>query len=272
MQGGALAAHPGWEVCEVPTLATRAAAYTRTGILRRFLDQLADAVPSRIDNAYAEGRLGLKGGDVRAFLQSVRVLGFADPYGLPTERAKRSRAVSQRPAVLRESLQQAYPELVRRWDRQRGMSREEIEDFFKVEYGLSASSASPAAKLFADLIHESARDGGRGVPAPVGLEPLERNDAAPEVDFSSPPRSDERRSEPAASAYTPPSDPLPEPTATPIPAHTDARVAALDAVRSAVHIQIDAQWDVERINLVFDRMDRLMDRILTSAPRSNSRG
>lgn len=256
----------------MPTLATRAAAYTRTGILRRFLDQLADSVPTRIDNAYAESRLGLKGGDVRAFLQSVRVLGFADPYGLPTERAKRSRAVSQRPAVLRESLQQAYPELVRRWDRQRGMTREEIEDFFKVDYGLSASSAAPAAKLFADLIHESARDGGRSGSAAVGMEEFEPDTRKPEPDFEVPPRSDERRSEPVSSAYVPPTAPAAEPTATPaqapMPAGTpaDARVAALDTVRSAMHIQIDAQWDVERINLVFDRMDRLMDRILTASP------
>ena len=256
----------------MPTLATRAAAYTRTGILRRFLDQLADAVPSRIDNAYAENRLGLKGGDVRAFLQSVRVLGFADPYGLPTERAKRSRAVSQRPTILREALQQAYPELVRRWDRQRGMSREEIEDFFKVEYGLSASSASPAAKLFADLIHESTRESSRGVPAPVGMEPPDLNDAPPEIDFPLPPRSDERRSEPAGSAYVPPADVAPEPPPTPSPAPTDARMAALETVRSAMRIQIDAQWDEERINLVFDRMERLVNRILTSSAGSNGRG
>src|SRR5437773_1718606 len=73
----------------MPTLPTRAAAYTRTGILKRFLEQLSAADPGRVDNAYAELRLGLRGGDVRAFLQSLRVLGLTDPYGQTTERARR---------------------------------------------------------------------------------------------------------------------------------------------------------------------------------------
>ena len=76
----------------MPTLPARAAAYTRTGIVRRFLDHLADAPPPRVDNAFAEMRLGLKGGDVRAFLQSLRVFGLIDPYGALTDRAKRTRA------------------------------------------------------------------------------------------------------------------------------------------------------------------------------------
>src|SRR5688500_3427591 len=65
---------------EMPTLSPRAAAYTRTGILRRFLDQRGESIPPRVDNGYAQERLQLKGGDVRAFLQSVRVLGLVDPY------------------------------------------------------------------------------------------------------------------------------------------------------------------------------------------------
>src|SRR5688500_11810724 len=66
-------------------LPARAAAYTRTGILQRFLDETAASVPARVDNDYAETRLGLKGGDVRAFLQSLRVLGLVDPYGSVTD-------------------------------------------------------------------------------------------------------------------------------------------------------------------------------------------
>src|SRR5437879_137664 len=64
---------------DMPTLPTRAAAYTRTGILKRFLEELSHTDPGRVDNAFAESRMGLKGGDVRAFLQSLRVLGLIDP-------------------------------------------------------------------------------------------------------------------------------------------------------------------------------------------------
>src|SRR5688572_6297320 len=113
----------------MPTLPLRAAAYTRTGILNRFLDLLSESQPSRVDASYAESRLGLKGGDVRAFLQSVRVLGLIDPYGAVTERGRRTRALSQRPAALREALDEAYPELIERWHKRGGMHRKEVEDF-----------------------------------------------------------------------------------------------------------------------------------------------
>jgi hypothetical protein len=216
-------------------LSPRAAAYTRTGILRRFLDQLGESIPPRVDNAYAQERLGLKGGDVRAFLQSLRVLGLVDPYGGVTDVARRTRALTQRAAVIQESLQQAYPELVQRWENRGGMPREEVEDFFKVEYGLSASSAGPAAKLFCDLKREYA-------PRP----PSSANGASePETPLSAP---------------LPQSTPMSSPPAPAPPG--DVRVAAFDAVKSAIHIEINGDWETEKIELVFNRMERLVDRIL----------
>lgn len=231
----------------MPTLPARAAAYTRTGILKRFVEQISASVPARIDNAYAESRLGLKGGDVRAFLQSLRVLGLVDPYGSVTDRARRMRAAAQRPAAMREALQEAYPELVHRWELFGGMGREEIEDFFKVEYGLSTSSAGPAAKLFSDLMREYA-------PAQTARAyasfPSQRNEA---------PRAAPERSAPAD--YV---EQAAEPeTRRPAPAPAvDVRAAALEAVRSSIKVEINAEWDERRIELVFDRMERLVDRIL----------
>lgn len=226
----------------MPTLPSRAAAYTRTGILKRFLDDLSESPPARVDNRYAETHLGLKGGDVRAFLQSARVLGLIDPYGSLTERGRRTRAVSLRSATIREALQDAYPELVLRWNASANMGRGEVEDFFKVDYGLSATSAGPAAKLFVDLMREAegpdrvdATSGRRGgaVTTAASMAPLHR--AAP--------------SHPPAAA---------------VPA-SDVRLAALDAIKSSIRIDINSEWDQERIGLVFDRMERLVDRILERA-------
>ena len=211
----------------MPTLAARAAAYTRTGILYRFLDELWAAVPSRVDNDYAERVLGLKGGDIRAFLQSLRVLGLIDPYGQVTEAGRRSRASTQRGDVLREALSAAYPELDQQWNRQGGMPREEVEDFFKVEYGLSNSTAGPAAKLYCDL----KRQFGRGTGEPESTKPHQ-----------------------AARPITP--SPLP---AAPI---QDVRLAALDAVKSSLRVEINENWDPERIELVFDRMERLVEMVV----------
>lgn len=212
------------------TLAARAAAYTRTGILYRFLDELADAVPQRVDNEYAEHRLGLKGGDIRAFLQSLRVLGLIDPYGGVTEAGRRTRSVTQRPAVIREALASAYPELHERWTTEGGMPRDAVEDFFKIEYGLSNSTAGPAAKLFCDLQREF------GHPAPSPEAP-----AAPSSP-SVPPRAEER----------------PAPSRAAEPAVQDVRVAALDAVKNSLRVEINENWDPEKIELVFDRMERLV--------------
>jgi hypothetical protein len=227
----------------MPTLPQRAAAYTRTSIFRRFLSQLSDALPQRVDNRYAETRLGLKGGDVRAFLQSLRVLGFVDPYGNLTERARRSRAATQRPVVIREALTDAYPELLYRWEGRGGMSRQELEDFFKVEYGLSTSSAGPAAKLFEDLMNEYVRQAPReAAPLPLDVDPDPEPAARP---F--------RAAEVA---------PEPPPALVREPGASDVRVAALDAMKSSLKIEITADWDPEKIDLVFNRMEHLMDRIL----------
>jgi hypothetical protein len=302
-------AGPTFEVeIPMPTLPARAAAYTRTGVLRKFVDLLSQADPGRVDAAYAEQRLGLKGGDVRAFLQSLRVLGLIDPYGETTDRARRMRAVSQRAAAMREALTAAYPELVEEWDSRGGMARQALEDFFKVQYGLSNSSAGPAAKLFEDLMREYGQKGSggasevrgavsraperasfsgrareseytpdqealpgyeaRGAGSPLRAEPpvetSPRSGTAREGSF--PGRSaamsyyeDEEAAPSPRSRRSPPE--TVSPTAA-MPLSGDVRLAALEAVRSALRIDINAEWDERRINLVFDRMERLVARIL----------
>lgn len=157
----------------MPAAPTRAAAYTRTRILARFIELLTQTDPGRVDRAYVEQRLHLKGGDVRAFLQSLRVLGLTDTYGRTTDRARRVRGPSQRAAALSEGLRDAYPELVARWARQGSMARDAVEEFFRVEYGLSASTAGPASKLFTDLM----RDYGDDTQASVGGESRQVGDA-----------------------------------------------------------------------------------------------
>lgn len=215
----------------MPTLPARAAAYTRTGILERFLDGLADSEPARVDSDYAERALRLKGGDIRAFLQSLRVLGLIDPYGQVTEAGRRTRALSQRAEVLRDALKRAYPELDQQWNARGGMPRDEVEDFFKVEYGLSTSTAGPAAKLYCDLKRHYGRLAAETLPEAVAEN---RPAAAPSL--------------PTAEA------PLPA-AAPPV---QDVRLAALDAVKSALRVEINENWDPERIELVFDRMERLV--------------
>jgi hypothetical protein len=232
----------------MPTLPVRAAAYTRTGILRRFLELLADAPPARVDAAFAENRMGLKGGDVRAFLQCLRVLGLVDPYGALTDRARRTRAQTLRAAAMREALQEAYPELWQRWAAREGMPREEVEDFFKLDYGLSTSTAGPAAKLFTDLMREF---GQAPAAAPAESDARVRG-AKPARSWGGDPPAPKS----PALASPPPAQPTDEPPP------RDVRVAALEAVKSSLHIDINADWDSAKIDLVFDRMERLVDRIL----------
>lgn len=255
----------------MPQLPERAAAYTRTGILKRFLDALSESLPSRIDSAYAESRLGLKGGDVRAFLQSLRVLGLVDPYGHLTERARRTRSVAQRPAAICEGLQEAYPDLVAQWSRRGGLTREELEGEFKVHYGLSSSSAGPAAKLFSDLM----RDYGHAAPSRTSAPSGAAEPRPADPGWSSAAAADPGAGRPHAvsapggmTSGTLPSPSIPSVPSSPAPpgppvAGTDVRLAALDAIKSSLRIDINAEWDEDRIQLVFDRMERLMGRILS---------
>lgn len=262
----------------MPTLPVRAAAYTRTRILQKFLELLSDATPARVDNGFVEGRLGLKGGDVRAFLQSLRVLGLIDPYGGLTERARRTRAQTQRAAAMREALKEAYPELVQVWQSRGEMPREEVEDFFKLDYGLSTSTAGPAAKLFCDLMREYGGQGpaegsGYRVPGSAGVGsgarelPRERGIAGalepaplPRREEWAEPLDEElpslRRSLPLSST-----EETRRPSPTP-PISPDVRLAALEAIKSSLRIDINADWEPEKIQLVFDRMERLVQRIL----------
>jgi hypothetical protein len=239
----------------MPTLTAHAAAYTRTGILTSFLSELSDSLPARVDKTYAETRMKLRGGDVRAFLQSLRVLGLIDPFGSITDRARRTRALAQRSEAMQEGLREAYPELLELWDRRGGMPRQAVEDFFKVQYELSASSAGPAAKLFCDLMHEygstlSPAETGAALPTtPVrtNREFLPKTEAAP---------SAASRNSPIA------------PAAIPDPSQTDLRLAALETLKSVVKINIDSGWDDARIQATLDRFEQMMQRILQLNPDS----
>jgi hypothetical protein len=244
----------------MPRPPQRAAAYTRTGILQKFLDQLANMDPGRVDNAYAETSLGLKGGDVRAFLQSLRVLGLIELHGETTPRARRMRAASARAGEMRQALAEAYPELWEHWHRTGGMHRDAVEDFFKVHYGLSTSSAGPASKLFIDLMRAYGAD---SAPAPVRGERPRSTAAGSESSTSTRPTPAWPPATGAPPQPTPAASALPTPWAASAAAPSDVRLAALDAVKSSLHIDINADWDPARIELVFDRMERLVDRILT---------
>jgi len=142
---------------------------------------------------------------------------------------------------IREALEDAYPELALRWTASGDMSRGEVEDFFKVEYGLSATSAGPAAKLFVDLMREA--------------EGRDRGDTA----------SGRRGGAVATASLGPVHRAAPAPPPAPAPPLSDVRLAALDAIKSSLRIDINSDWDQDRIRLVFDRMERLVDRILERA-------
>jgi len=285
------------------TLPLQAAAYTRTGILLRFLDQLAQADPGRVDREYAEKRLQLKGGDVRAFLQTLRVLGITDAYGRTTDQARRMRGTAGRPVALRQGLEAAYPDLLRRWERQGGMARTTVEEFFRVEYGLSASTAGPAAKLFTDLMREldGAAEGEPPAAPPPPAAPrsrtvgvgAQRRTQSPTNDVESSgtvecqvdggeESGDSRQSVgiPDLSRHDPPGGVRAVPAAGPRPRElvgspgaerragqdrsAEVQVAALEMVRGVLQVQVDGQWDADRIDLLFDRLERLVDRILGS--------
>lgn len=121
-----------------------------------------------------------------------------------------------------------------------------------MEYGLSTSSAGPAAKLFSDLMREYAQA------EPVrSMEWQTARSAIIDEGFAV--AGEVAPAERAPVAAVPPEDAAPRgavaPAAAPI---TDVRVAALEAIKSSVRIDINAEWDEERIGLVFDRMERLL--------------
>jgi hypothetical protein len=217
----------------------RPAAYTRTRHLERFLDRVSASVPVKVDVAYVQERLELRGGDVRAFLGSLRVLGLIDGVGRPTDRLIQTRSVARRPVVLCEALREAYPDLVADWEAKGSVSRQEVEEHFKMEYGLGASSAGPAAKLFMDLwrnrpsvgvlgrrVAEAASKGGEAASGPTGLPLHEAAKGMPE-------------------AWSGETD-------------LSRREEIAKLLAGLVQPMIEHNWDAERIQLVFNGIERLI--------------
>jgi hypothetical protein len=230
----------------------RPAAYTRTRHLVRFLDQVASVLPAQVEGAWVERRLGLSGGDVRAFLQSLRVLGLIDAFGRPTDRLRQARARDRRVGALREGLCGAYPDLVTRWEAVGGLSREDVEDHFKVVHGLGATSAEPAAKLFLDLWTRVGQSGVTGVVGDSGQrERLEIVEAAS--------KGGEVRPSPSVDADAAPPGAALNPVRPAIGTSRPETIARLLA--GLVHIEIGRDWDADRINLVFDRLELLIERL-----------
>jgi hypothetical protein len=220
----------------------RPAAYTRTRHLDRFLDQVATTLPPVVDIDFVKRKLELSGGDVRAFLQSLRVLGLIDALGRPTERLRQARGRERRAHALREGLREAYPELDARRDAEGPLSREQVEDHFKVVYGLGATSAAPAAKLFLDLwVRAGGGAGGASVVEAASKGGEVRGGRSPAAERGLPREAGDRQ----------------KLEATDLGKGTDiARLLA-----GLVHVEIGRDWDAERINLVFDRLERLIDRL-----------
>jgi hypothetical protein len=233
----------------------RSAAYTRTRVFQDFLTQISRTMPERFDNGFAEGPLGLKGGDIRAFLQTLRVFGLMDGIGRATERARRLRSELQRPVAIREALTEAYPELAAEWEAAAGLPKSVVEDHFKLHYSLSASTAGPAAKLFIDLAQQyPAAAERRGSPISGSA-----NRVVPPTD-------------PAQTVVSPKTVEVGATAERPVgtlkgasaglPLSDDPRSRALAALGAVVQIRIDSSWSSEQMAMAFDRIDRLVDRVL----------
>ena len=221
----------------MPRVPDRPVPYTRTSIIHRYLDRIAESLPDRVDARFAAEQLGLRGGDIRAFLQSARVFGFIDASGALSDLSHRTRSPRQRRAAMQEAIANAFPDLLPLLRGRQRPTREVIEGEIRQAHQLSSSSASAAAKLLQDLVREFGVPEGESEADPAG------------------PSTASRAVEPA-----------PRPVSTP-----EVQLEALSTIRSVMDAAALAQIESPRLEIILDRLERMVDRVLSSGQPSPGR-
>lgn len=252
----------------------------------KFVARLQGRIPDEVDRDYVRAIIRTPSMIYR-FLRGIEAMKLIDREQRPTERLRRLVNPEQRKLVMADVLRDLYPELMERWDQNGGqLPDREIADFFRKKTGMGSDSANKMKMFFKSLLSEA----GYLTAADVVEEADSGEEReAPETPPPQPPpqpRPEPHRRPPFEQRPGHGHGPAPAPSAPPAPAPApameagasssqgspgerlfnsrglnEAQRAYLQTLQSVLKINVDGDWDEDMLRVVFDRLERLFDRI-----------
>jgi hypothetical protein len=248
----------------------------------KFISRLQAKVPEQIDRDYVRAIIRTPSMIYR-FLRGIEAMRLIDRDHRPTERLRRLIVPESRRQAVGEVIRDLYPELYRQWEEKRELPDHEVTAFFRRKTGMGNDSATKMRMFFKFLMAESDMEGGEAPaeaprPAPVAAAPPPRQLPEPEQrrnerfapaerdrdrdrDRDRGPAPDRERDRDRANDR----DRRPEPdfqdraySNRPL---SESQRAYLETLQGVLNINIDGDWDEDMIRLVFDRLERLYDRV-----------
>lgn len=229
----------------------------------RFLSRLEGKIPDQINRDYVRPIIRTPS-MIHRFLRGIESMNLIDRNQKPTDLLLRIVPQDTRRFAMAEVVRDLYKELLPEWEQTDGtMSDDAIVDYFRTRTGMGRDSANKMKMFFKYLIAEA--DFGTPRAPQREAAPAE---AGPENERPAPPAPQEDRSarEPAPAKERPgrdgrakrPTSERPERSERPL---TETQRAYLETLQSTLQINIDGDWDEDMIRLVFDRLERLFDRL-----------
>ena len=218
----------------------------------RFLSRLESKIPDQVDRDYVRPIIRTPS-MIHRFLRGIESMNLTDRNQKPTDLLLRLVSQETRKFALAEVIRDLYKDLLPEWEQSNGsMSDDAIVDYFRTRTGMGRDSANKMKMFFKYLIAEA--DFGDPL-APQRDEPApQRDEPAPQEDRSAREPAPKERPGRDGRAKRTNSERQERPL-------TETQRAYLDTLQSTVQINIDGDWDEDMIRLVFDRLERLFDRL-----------
>ncbi len=265
----------------------------------RFLSRLESKIPDQVDRDYVRPIIRTPS-MIHRFLRGIESMNLTDRNQKPTDRLLRLVPQETRRFAIAEVVRDLYKELLPEWEQSNGnMSDDAIVDYFRNRTGMGRDSANKMKMFFKYLIAEAdfgdpsepQEEAAAPEPAPQEDRPV-APEPAPQEDRPVAPEPAPQEDRPVAPEPAPQEDrsarePAPKERSgrdgrakranserqerqqerpqqerpqqeRPL---TETQRAYLDTLQSTVQIKIDGDWDEDMIRLVFDRLERLFDRL-----------
>jgi pyruvate/2-oxoglutarate dehydrogenase complex dihydrolipoamide acyltransferase (E2) component len=263
----------------------------------RFLSRLESKIPDQIDRDYVRPIIRTPS-MLHRFLRGIESMNLTDRNQKPTDRLLRLVPQETRRFAIAEVVRDLYKELLPEWEQSNGnMSDDAIVDYFRNRTGMGRDSANKMKMFFKYLIAEAdfgdpsepqeeatatepaPQDERSETPEPAPQEDRSAREPAPQEDRSAREPAPKERSGRDGRAKRQEDRQLRTPQCPRTRAQerqqerpqqerpqqerplTETQRAYLETLQSTVQIKIDGDWDEDMIRLVFDRLERLFDRL-----------
>ena len=258
----------------------------------RFLARLETKIPDQVDRDYVRPIIRTPS-MIHRFLRGIESMHLTDRDQKPTDLLLRLVPKETRRFAVADVIRDLYKELLPEWEQSNGnMSDDAIVDYFRSRTGMGLDSANKMKMFFKYLIAEADfGDPSEPQEEATATEPAPQDERSetPEPAPEPAPQEDRSTREPAPRERSGRDGRAKRATSSerqerqerqerperqerqqerpqqerpqqerPL---TETQRAYLETLQSTVQIKIDGDWDEDMIRLVFDRLERLFDRL-----------